>query len=59
MHLGVALAHRLCLQASYPNAFHLIQTDVIPAPVIHLGGVRVEAWLAMAAAFSRVPPFFK
>jgi hypothetical protein len=40
------------------NALDLIEADLIAPAIVELV-VRVEAWFAIAAAFSSVPPFLR
>ncbi|WP_394763800.1 hypothetical protein [Phenylobacterium sp.] len=45
-------------QISDPHPFDLIQANLIRSPIMDLRRA-VEAWFAIGAAFSSVPPFFK
>jgi hypothetical protein len=44
--------------ASNRNPLHLVETHFIVPAIVKLRGP-VEAWFAIAAAFSSVPPFFR
>jgi hypothetical protein len=44
--------------AREPDLLHLIEAHLVAPAIVELR-VRVEAWFAMAAAFSSVPPFFR